>query len=61
VTAALADYLIPDAAHPITTLDPTLLSGLHFSVGPAPGMALDYRFCIRDLAFLDASGNEILP
>jgi hypothetical protein len=61
VTAALADYLIPDAAHPNTTLDSTLLSGLHFSVGPAPGMALDYRFCIRDLAFLDASGSEVLP
>jgi hypothetical protein len=61
VTMALADDLIPDANHPNTTLDPTLLSGLHFSVEPAPGMPLEYRFCIRDLAFLDASGREILP
>jgi hypothetical protein len=60
VTMALADFLIPDANHPNTTLDPTLLTGLHFSVGPAPGVALNYGFCIRDLALLDAGGQEIL-
>ena len=61
VTVALADFLIPDANHPNTTLDPTLLTGLHFWVAAAPGSALNYRFCIRDLAFLDASGQEVLP
>jgi hypothetical protein len=61
VTTALADFLTPDGNHPNTTLDPTLLTGLHFYVGPAPGTRLDYASCIRDLAFLDASGKEILP
>jgi hypothetical protein len=32
VTVALADFLIPDANHPNTTLDPTLLTDLHFSL-----------------------------
>jgi len=61
VTAALADFLIPDANHPNATLDPTLVTGLHFTVAPAPATALTYRFCIRDLAFLDAGGKEISP
>jgi hypothetical protein len=61
VTAALADFQIPDAEHPGTTLDPTRLTGLHFYVVPARGTALQYGFCIRDLAFLDAGGKEILP
>ena len=61
VTVALADFLIPDGNHPNATLDPTLLTGLHFYVRPAPGMPLDYGFCLRDLAFLDAGGKEISP
>jgi hypothetical protein len=61
VTMALGDFPYADADHPGTTLDPTLITSLQFYVGPLPGMALEYGFCIRDLALLDASGREVRP
>jgi hypothetical protein len=61
VTLALSDFPYADADHPGTTLDPKLVTSLQFYVGPLPGMSLDYAFCIRDLAFLDAAGREITP
>jgi hypothetical protein len=61
VTMALSDFPYADADHPNTTLDPKLLAGLQFYVGPLPGMSLKYGFCIRDLVFLDAGGREITP
>jgi hypothetical protein len=61
VTVALGDFAKPDANHPNAILDPKLIDSLQFYVGPLPGVALPYDFCIRDLAFLDDSGQEITP
>jgi len=61
VTMALTEFARPDAGHPNTTLDPTLIDSLQFYVSPLPGMALSYDFCVRDFAFLDDSGREVTP
>jgi hypothetical protein len=61
VTMALTDFARPDDGHPNTTLDPTLISWIQLYVAPLPGMALPYDFCIREFAFLDASGREVTP
>jgi len=61
VTARLADFSQPDGNSNNTALDPTLITGLQFYVGPLPSGSLDYDFCIQDLAFLDASGQVITP
>jgi hypothetical protein len=61
VTMAITDFARPDDGHPNATFDPTLIAWIQFYVGPVPGMALPYDFCIRDLAFLNASGREVTP
>jgi hypothetical protein len=61
ITARLEDFSRSDGTYPNAALDPALLTMMQFYVGPLPGLPLDYDFCIRDLAFLDAGGREIRP
>ena len=61
ITVPLTDFSRPDAGHPNTTLDRTLITNLQFYVASLPGMAFNYDFCIRNLAFLDAAGRELKP
>lgn len=58
-TLTLADFVTPDAQHASLVSDPTIAVALQFWVGPLPGMAFDYDFCLQDLQFLDAAGNEV--
>jgi hypothetical protein len=41
------------------SLDTTNLSSLHFMVVTVPYQVVAYDFCISDIRFLDASGNEV--
>lgn len=59
-TVALGDFVSADAQHANKASDPTMVTGLQFYVSPVPGKAFDYNFCIQDLQFLDAAGNEVL-
>jgi hypothetical protein len=61
VTARLTDFTQPDATHANTSLDQTLITSLQFYVPTLPGMAVPYDFCLRDLAFLGAAGQELRP
>jgi hypothetical protein len=58
-TVALGDLVTADAQHANKVSDPTISTGLQFVVSPLPGKAFDYNFCIQDLQFLDAAGNEV--
>ncbi len=57
----LSDFNLPDPGHPNATLDRGLITGVHFLVPTSPGMSVAYAFCISSLAFLDASGQEVMP
>lgn len=61
VTLQLTDFTQPDGTHSNTSVDPTLITSLQFYVQTLPGMAVPYDFCIQDLAFLGADGNELKP
>jgi hypothetical protein len=61
VAVALANFDRPDAEHPNTSLDPTLLAIVQFYVAPLPGMKVPYDFCIKGLTFLDGAGHEVAP
>ena len=52
VTLPLAAFAQTDAENPNATLDPTLLTGLGFSVAAPSDMPMPYDFCVRDVAFL---------
>jgi hypothetical protein len=58
-TVALGDLVTADAQQSNKVSDPTLSVALQFYVSPQPGKAFDYNFCIQDLQFLDAAGNEV--
>jgi len=49
-------YLVNGAA---TAFDPVALENISF--GPPRGFAGDYAFCISDIRFRDAAGNEVKP
>ena len=53
VTAAFTDFTPDDLTLP---LDTTRLHELSFSIASG-----DFNFCIHDLKFLDANGNEVTP
>jgi hypothetical protein len=59
VTVALGDLVVADAQQANTVSDPALSVALQFYVSSSPGMSFDYDFCIQNLQFLDAGGNEI--
>ncbi|HET6149234.1 MAG TPA: hypothetical protein VFH68_16975 [Polyangia bacterium] len=61
VTVPLTEFNRPDADHPNTSLDRTLITALQFYVASLPGMAFNFDFCVRNLAFLDAGGREVTP
>jgi hypothetical protein len=56
VTASLADFLQSDPASPYQVFDTRSLSHIGFTVGQGP-----YDFCVRDLEFLDQSGDPVEP
>jgi hypothetical protein len=61
VTEPLTAFSQGDGTHSNPALDQTLITGLQFYVPTLPGMAYDYDFCVRNLAFLDAAGQEVTP
>lgn len=55
-SAALSEFLQEDPASPYQTLDLHTLVDLGFTVDAGP-----YDFCVHDLKFLTASGDEVSP
>lgn len=59
VNVALGDLATADASQAKRVSDPTITVALQFYVSPLTSMPFDYDFCIQDLQFLDAAGNEV--
>ncbi len=61
VNAPLADFV--RAAHIDSTwqFDPSRLSTLQIGPGAFGSVTGDYSYCVSNLKFLDAAGNEVLP
>jgi len=51
----------PSWGDPEQTFDASLLANVAFTALPLAGAPIDYDFCVRDLAFLDANGDEVSP
>jgi hypothetical protein len=61
ITEPFPAFRQADGTHSNSALDQTLITGLQFYVPSLPGLAYDYDFCVRDLAFIDAAGQEVRP
>jgi hypothetical protein len=61
VTARLSEFLPGPTADPSWTFDPSHLSALAIGPGALASITADYAFCVSNLRFLDAAGNEVVP
>jgi hypothetical protein len=61
ISEPLPAFTQADGTHSVPALDQTLITGVQFYVPSLPGMAYDYDFCVRDLAFIDDAGHEVTP
>jgi len=61
VTAALASFIQPSWGNPALPFDPNLISSLQFAPSSLRGAVVPYDFCVSDVRFLDAAGQEVLP
>ncbi|MFL5304491.1 MAG: hypothetical protein ACJ8F1_04730 [Polyangia bacterium] len=61
VTASLTSFVQPNWGTPGLAFDKDLIVGLQFGPQQLPGVVADYDFCIRDLKFLNAAGQQVSP
>jgi hypothetical protein len=61
VRAPFADFVKTANAEASWEFDPNHLSTLQIGPGAIGDVTGDYDFCVKNLRFLDAEGNEVLP
>ncbi len=61
VTARIANFVRADYIDPAWQFDPSRLSTLQIGPGALRSVTGDYDYCVSDLKFLDAAGNEVVP